>query len=83
MTLSKKRRLFFLALVAIIAAFVIIDSNRLFVEQEYIVVPHGNHSHYMPHDRDPDVPVHNFPMVKPRPNEMITPQGQVVPRPTE
>ena len=81
MTTAKKRRIFFLVLVAIVSIFVIVDSNNIFRESEYIVVPHGDHVHYMPHDRDPNVPVHSFPMVKPRPNEMITPDGRIVPRP--
>ncbi len=80
MTLSKKRKLIFLAVLAIIAAFVIVDANRLINPDEYIIVPHGNHNHYLPRDRNPNVPVHDFPMVRPRPNETITPNGQVVSR---
>ncbi|MCC5926341.1 MAG: hypothetical protein JJU41_07240 [Bacteroidetes bacterium] len=80
MTLSKKRRLIFLSIVAIIAAIVIVDANRLVNPDEYIIVPHGNHVHYVPRDRDPNVHVHEFPMVRPRPNETITPDGRIVPR---
>ncbi|KPP94685.1 MAG: hypothetical protein HLUCCA01_08495 [Bacteroidetes bacterium HLUCCA01] len=80
MTLSKKRRIIFVALAAVIASIVIIDANRIFNPDEYIIVPHGNHNHYLPRDRDESVPVHSFPMVRPRPNETITPDGRVVPR---
>lgn len=78
MTLSKKRRIIFVTILAIIAAVVIIDANRIFNPDEYIIVPHGNHVHYVPRDRDPNVHVHEFPMVRPRPNETITPDGRVV-----
>ncbi len=78
MTTSKKRRIFFITIAVILAAFVVVDSLKLFEDRPYVIVPHGNHVHYLPHDRDPDVPVHNFPTEKPRPGERITPQGQVV-----
>ena len=48
MTLSKKRRIIFVALAAVIASIVIIDANRIFNPDEYIIVPHGNHNHYLP-----------------------------------
>jgi hypothetical protein len=37
-----------------------------------------SHSHYVPRDRDPDVPLENFPTSPPRPNERIMPDGTVV-----
>jgi hypothetical protein len=43
-------------------------------------IPHGDHVHYVPKDRNLDVPVNRFPTQKPGPNERITPDGQVVPR---
>ena len=41
-------------------------------------IPHGDHVHYVPKDRNPDVPVNRFPTRKPGPNERIMPDGQVV-----
>jgi hypothetical protein len=78
MTLSRKRRLFFVILATIIAIIVVIDSTDLFVDSPYQVVPHGNHNHYVPHDRDPNIPIHEFPMTPPRPGERITPDGRIV-----
>jgi hypothetical protein len=78
MTKSKKRRLIFLVLVTIIAAFVVVDSLRIFDDRPFIVVPHGDHSHYIPHDRDPNVSISDFPTTEPRPGERILPNGQVV-----
>lgn len=78
MTKSKKRRLFFVLIVAILATIVIIDSLKIFDDSPYVIVPHGNHVHYLPHDRDPSVPLDAFPTEKPRPGERIMPNGQVV-----
>jgi len=41
-------------------------------------VPHGDHVHYVPKERNEDVPISNFPTEKPGPNEKILPDGQVV-----
>lgn len=78
MNTSFKRRLIFVIVATIIAIIVIIDSTNVFVDSPYFVVPHGNHSHYVPQDRDPSVPVHSFPMTPPRPGERITPDGRIV-----
>lgn len=78
MTKSTKRRLFFILIAVFIAIFVLIDSLRLFDDSPYLVVPHGNHVHYVPHDRDPAVPLDNFPTEEPRPGERIMPDGKVV-----
>lgn len=43
-------------------------------------IPHGDHVHYVPKDRNPDVSVSRFPTRKPDSDERITPDGQVVPR---
>jgi hypothetical protein len=41
-------------------------------------VPHGDHVHYVPKDRNEDVPIGEFPTEKPGPDEDILPDGQVV-----
>lgn len=48
--------------------------------QRFEKVPHGDHVHYVPKDRNPDVPVGRFPTQKPDTDERITPDGDVVPR---
>lgn len=48
--------------------------------QRFEEIPHGDHVHFLPKDRNPDVPVGRFPTQKPGENETITPDGDVVPR---
>lgn len=47
--------------------------------QRFEKIPHGDHVHYVPKDRNTDVPVSRFPTEKPEQNERITPDGEVVP----
>jgi hypothetical protein len=47
--------------------------------QRFEKIPHGDHVHYVPKDRNQDVPVSRFPTRKPDPDERITPTGDVVP----
>lgn len=48
--------------------------------QRFEKVPHGSHVHYAPKDKNPDVPISQFPTQKPDENEDITPDGRVVPK---
>ncbi len=74
-----KKILFALA-AAVLLLFAAMYSVGVFDEDlGYSVVPHGNHNHYVPHDRDPDVSLHDFPMRPPREGERITPTGEIVP----
>jgi hypothetical protein len=56
-----------------------LSSLGIFDDKPYTEVPHGNHSHYVPKDRDPNVPLHNFPQQPPPPGMKISPDGQIVP----
>lgn len=47
--------------------------------QRFEKIPHGDHVHYVPKDRNPEVPVGQFPTRKPAKDERITPDGEVVP----
>ena len=47
-------------------------------EKGYMEVPHGNHVHYVPEDRDPNVDISGFPTRPPGPDERITPDGRIV-----
>lgn len=44
----------------------------------YKKIKHGEHYHYVPENRDPDVPVSRFPTSPPGPDERITADGRVV-----
>lgn len=72
-------RTLFVVAALVIAGLVIADSNGLFDTRPYREVPHGNHSHFVPHDRDPSVPISDFPTRPPREGERITPDGRIVP----
>ena len=49
-------------------------------DKGYMEISHGDHKHYVPEDRDPNVSISNFPSTPPGPNERITPNGRVVPK---
>ncbi len=49
-------------------------------DKGYMEISHGDHKHYLPEDRDPNVSVSNFPSSPPGPNEKIAPNGQIVPK---
>lgn len=68
----------FLGLVLILAGFALADALGAFNQKPYTEVSHGSHVHYVPHDRDPDVPIDKFPMQPPGAGEKITPEGQIV-----
>jgi len=76
---SKKRRWIALAVVVLMFAYAMTDVIDPFGGEPYIAIPHGDHVHYVPEDRNPDVPLSSFPTSKPRSGERITPTGQIVP----
>lgn len=69
----------FITIAVIFFAVVIADSLGMFNTKPYNEIPHGDHVHYVPRDRDPNVPVGEFPTRPPGPGERITPQGRIVP----
>lgn len=79
MTSKNTLKYLFIGMVLILAGFALADALGAFNEKPYTEVSHGSHIHYVPHDRNPDVPIHNFPMEPPAPGETITPEGQIVP----
>lgn len=46
--------------------------------QPYEEVPHGDHVHYVPKDRNEEVPISRFPTRAPEEGERITPDGEIV-----
>ncbi len=79
---SGRRRFRMLLLIvgAVLLFFVMQSVLNPFGDKEYAEIPHGDHSHYVPKDRDPDVPISNFPRRPPSENEKITPDGRIVPK---
>ncbi len=75
----KKIRIFFGIFALLLAGLVVADSLGVFDSKPYREVPHGNHSHYVPHDRDPNISISDFPTSPPREGERITPTGEIVP----
>lgn len=75
-----KRSRIILIVAGIFFLLVILDALGVFDTAPYMEVPHGNHTHYVPRNADPDVPLDNFPTTPPGPNERIDPEGQVVPK---
>lgn len=78
MTPKNKLKYLFIAVVIIFAGFAMADALGFFNPKPYTEVSHGSHNHYVPHDRDPDVEIHQFPMQEPGPNERISPRGQII-----
>ena len=76
--MRKNIKWFVLGAAAIYFLFVIANAAGIFHSDPYYEVPHGNHSHYVPIDRDKRVSIGQFPMRPPGPNERITPTGQIV-----
>lgn len=72
------RRWILLGVAAVFFAFVLYKVLNPFPDQSYLEIPHGDHTHYVPKDRNPDVPMNRFPTQPPGPNERILPDGRVV-----
>ncbi|MEX0680055.1 MAG: hypothetical protein WD097_01620 [Balneolales bacterium] len=79
MNLRGKIRLLFVAMAVLLAGLVLADSLGFFDKRPYREISHGNHSHYVPNDRDPNMSISDFPTRPPREGERITPYGQIVP----
>ena len=73
------RRWIVLGVAGILLVFIMQEVLDPWGDDEYLEVPHGDHVHYVPQDRDPDVPLTEFPTYRPGPDERITPDGRVVP----
>lgn len=78
MTSKNKFKYAAIAIVLILAGFAMADALGFFNPKPYTKVSKGSHAHYVPDNRDPDVPITRFPKQPPRSNEKITPKGQIV-----
>ena len=75
---SSVRRWVVLGIAALFFGFVLYEMINPFPDQPYLEVPHGDHVHYVPKDRNPDQRLTDFPTTRPGPNERILPNGQIV-----
>ncbi len=73
-------RIIMAVLAAIVLIFVMQWVLNPYGDKDYAEIPHGDHSHFVPRDRDPNVPISNFPRNPPATNERITPDGRIVPK---
>lgn len=78
MTSKLKKRLIFIGLILSLLAIALVDALDLTVTKPYLTIPHGGHNHYLPHDKNPDASIHDFPMEPPKADERIMPDGRVV-----
>ena len=78
--MRRKLRWLLVAFAGVLLVLVMQQVLNPFGNREYAEIPHGNHSHFVPKDRNPDVPLSNFPTRPPGPTERITPDGRIVPR---
>lgn len=78
--MTSKNTLKYIFILAVIVAggFAMADSLGFFNPKPYTEVSHGSHVHYVPEDRDPKVGIDKFPTEPPGPNQVITPQGQIM-----
>jgi hypothetical protein len=79
MTSKNTLKYIFIAIVIVLASLALADALGYFNPKSYSAVSHGSHSHYVPNDRDPNVPINEFPQEEPAPGEKITPTGEIVP----
>ena len=79
---SQRKRLRWILIILALLFFygLMRDTINPFGNQEFIEIPHGDHSHFVPRDRNPDISISDFPTSPPGPNERITPDGRVVPK---
>lgn len=79
MTYKNKIKYLLLVIIIALAGLALADALGYFNTKNYTAVSHGSHVHYVPKDRDPNVPISDFPQEEPAPGEKITPTGQIVP----
>ena len=78
---NMRRRLRWGILLLLALLFVLVMRTVLnpYGDREWLEISHGNHSHYVPRGWD-GTNLSNFPKQPPGPDEVILPDGRVVPR---
>ncbi len=77
--MKQRIRLWIFIGIGLFVALVLIDSLGVFDDKSWYEVPHGSHSHYLPKDCDPPLPVGNGSQTRPGPGMTIDCQGRLVP----
>lgn len=80
---SRWRRIGLLAVLLAAALFfglVLREAMFPFAGKPYIGITHGDHTHYVPKDRNETVPISSFPTRPPGPGERVTPDGDIIAR---
>ena len=72
------RRLVAIGFLVVLVFFLMRTISDPWGDAEYLEVSHGNHSHFVPKDRDVSVDINRFPTQRPGPNQRILPDGRVV-----
>lgn len=75
----RRRRWIVLVILLLFFGFVMQEVLDPFGSKSYVEISHGDHVHYVPEDRNPDVSISQFPTQPPGPGEHITPEGRIVP----
>jgi hypothetical protein len=78
MTRSRRRLLFWILALVLIGVLVLPEVLDPYGGKSYTEINHGNHTHFVPRDRDMDVPLDRFPTSPPGPGQRILPDGRVV-----
>lgn len=74
------RRWVAVAVLVVFFAVILREVINPYRNQRFEQIPHGDHVHYVPRDRNSEVPISQFPTQPPEEDERITPDGEVVPR---
>ncbi len=76
----KPLRVMLLVALGVFFTFALLDTIGVFNEKPYYEVPHGDHSHYVPRDCDPELPFDRTPTTEPGPGMRIDcVTGQIIP----
>lgn len=78
---SRSRRIALAAVLLAAALFfglVLREAMFPFTGKPYIGITHGDHTHYVPKDRNETVPISSFPTRPPGPDQYVTPDGDIV-----
>jgi hypothetical protein len=73
------RRLLIASVIVILGLVAMYDAIKAPDDGPYRKVPHGDHVHYVPKDRDPAVHLDAFPTKLPPAGFKISPDGSIVP----
>ncbi|MBO6574654.1 MAG: hypothetical protein JJ896_04515 [Rhodothermales bacterium] len=79
--MKNRTRNILIGILAVFLALAVLDSMGVFDDRPYFEVPHGNHTHYVPKECEPALPVSQAPTTRPGPGQTVDCQGQIVPLP--